>query len=327
MDLYVGVDLGGTNLHAAIADADGRIVAERTEPTLSHEGPPGVLMRMARLVHQLAETAGRRPVACGVGVPGFLNLAAGTTKFLPNLPTNWIDVPVREMLAAQIGCPVFLLNDVRTATLGELVFGHGRQANTMAFFSIGTGIGGGIVVDGKLRLGPVGAAGELGHQIILPDGPRCGCGNRGCLETLASASAIAAEGVRLLLSGQTPKLYEIAGGDPGQVNTKTMAQAAREGDSRVAEAIVRAGQYLGIGVVNVVVTLHPDLVVVGGGAAAIGDLLFDTVRTTVQQRIGMFPADDMRIEPSLLGERAGILGAVALAIRGEQLTVRCCHLL
>jgi glucokinase len=319
VDLYVGVDLGGTNLHAAIAGADGRIVVERSVPTLSHEGPPGVLTRMGQLVDALAEAAGQRPVACGVGVPGLLDLAAGTTRFLPNLPTNWRDVPLRDMLAAQIRCPVYLLNDVRTATLGELMFGRGRQANTMAFFAIGTGIGGGVVIDGKLRLGPLGAAGELGHQIILPDGPRCGCGNRGCLETLASASAIAAEGVRLLLSGQVPKLHKIVGGDVGRVNTKTMAQAAREGDTRVAEAIVRAAEYLGLGVVNVVVTLHPDLVVLGGGAAAIGDLLFDTVRATVAERIGMFPTDGVQIEPSLLGDTAGVVGAVALAIHGGKM--------
>ena len=213
------------------------------------------------------------------------------------------------MLAAQVGCPSHLLNDVRTATLGELMFGRGRQANTMAFFAIGTGIGGGVVVDGKLRLGPLGAAGELGHQIILPDGPRCGCGNRGCLEALASAPAIAAEGVRLLLSGQAPKLHEIVGGDRRATSApETMAQAAREGDARVAEAIVRAAEYLGIGVANVVVTLHPDLVVLGGGAAAIGDLLFDTVRATVARRIGMFPTDGVRIEPSLLGDKAGVVG-------------------
>ena len=316
MDLYVGIDLGGTNLHAALAGADGRIVVERSVPTQSHEGPTGVLARMAQLVDALADAAGQRPVACGVGVPGLLDLATGTTKFLPNLPTHWRDVPVRDTLAAHIGCPVHLLNDVRTATLGELMFGRGRQANTLAFFAIGTGIGGGVVVDGRLRLGPLGAAGELGHQTILPDGPRCGCGNRGCLEALASASAIAAEGVRLLLSGQAPKLYEIVHGEAGQVNPKTMAQAAREGDARVAEAIVRAAEYLGLGVANVVVTLHPDLVVLGGGAAAIGDLLFDTVRTTVRERIGMFPTDGVRIEPSLLGDRTGVIGAVALAIRG-----------
>lgn len=316
MDLYVGVDLGGTTMQAAMAGADGRIVVERSVPTLSHEGPHGVLNRMAGLVQDLVVAAGQPPLACGVGVPGLLDLAAGKTKFLPNLPTNWRDFPMRETLAAQLACPVQLLNDVRAATLGELMFGCGRQAGTMAFFAIGTGIGGGVVVDGKLRLGPLGAAGELGHQIILPDGPRCGCGNRGCLEALASAPAIAAEGVRLMLSGQAPKLYELVGGDAGRVSTKTMADAARQGDSRVTEAITRAAEYLGIGVVNVVVTLHPDLVVLGGGAAAIGELLFDTVRATVSRRIGMFPTDGVRIEPSQLGDKAGVLGAVAVAIRG-----------
>ncbi|HPM84528.1 MAG TPA: ROK family protein [Candidatus Anammoximicrobium sp.] len=316
MDMYVGLDLGGTTTQAAIAAADGRIVAERSVPTLSHEGPQRVLARMGQLVHDLAIAAGASPVACGVGVPGLLDLKAGKTMFLPNFPTNWRDVPIWDMLAAEAGCRVHLLNDVRTATLGEMMFGRGRHANTMAFFAIGTGIGGGVVVDGKLRLGPLGAAGELGHQIILPDGPRCGCGNRGCLEALASAPAIAAEGVRLLLSGQAPQLYEIVGGDPGRVSTQTMAQAARQGDARVAEAITRAAGYIGIGVVNVVVTLHPDLVVLGGGAAAIGDLLLDTVCATVRQRIGMFPTDGVRIETSELGDRAGVLGAIALAIHG-----------
>ncbi len=220
------------------------------------------------------------------------------------------------ILEKQLGYPVFLLNDVRTATLGELTYGHGRQAENMVFYTIGTGIGGGVVIDGKLRLGPLGAAGELGHHIVQADGPRCGCGNRGCLETLASASAIAAEGIRLLLIGQAPQLYDLVGGDPGQVTTKTMAEAAQLGDERIAEAITRAAEYLGIGVVNVVVTLHPDLVVLAGGAAGIGPLLFDTVRKTVRQRIGMFPADGVRIEPSLLGDKAGMLGAIALAVKG-----------
>ncbi|MBM3890642.1 MAG: ROK family protein, partial [Verrucomicrobia bacterium] len=243
---------------------------------------------------------------------------AGVTKFLPNFPTQWREVKVRETLSPKIGCPVYLLNDVRTATLGELTYGHGRTANTMVFFALGTGIGGGVVVDGKLRLGPLGAAGELGHLTILPDGPRCGCGNRGCVEALASAPAIAAEGVRLMLSGQAPKLHEIAGGDAGKVTTKTMAEAAAKGDEKVAEAIVRAAEYLGIAIASVVTTLHPDLIVIGGGAAGIGDLLFDNVRRTVCERVKMFPGETVRIEPSLLGDKAGILGAIALAVKGGQ---------
>ncbi len=314
--LYAGIDLGGTTLVGAIAGTDGHVVAERSVPTESHRGPQAVLDSAANLVNTLADSVGARVAAVGMGVPGLVDLRAGVTKFLPNLPTQWRDVAVREILSPQVGCDVFLLNDVRTATLGELTFGHGKQADTMLFFALGTGIGGGVVVNRTLRLGPLGAAGELGHQTILPVGPRCGCGNYGCLEALASAPAIAAEGVRLMLSGQAPKLQEIVNGDAGRVTTKEMAQAASQGDERVTEAITRAAEYLGIGVANAIVVLHPDLVVLGGGAAAMGELLFDPVRKTVAQRVHMFPVDDIRIEPSMLGDRAGVLGAVALAIKG-----------
>jgi glucokinase len=235
-------------------------------------------------------------------------------KFLPNLPTTWRDVPVRDWLAPQIGCPVYLLNDARMATLGELTFGRGRGAGTLAFFTLGTGIGGGVAVDGRLRLGPLGAAGELGHQTILPDGPRCGCGNRGCLETLASGPAIAGKGVWLIQSGRAPRLSEIVEGDPARVTPKEMAQAAEAGDEAVREELVRAAEYVGIGVANVVVVLHPELVVLGGSVAQIGPLLFDTVRQTVRQRIGMFPADKVQIVESALEARAGLLGGIALAM-------------
>jgi len=314
-DIYAGIDLGGTMLKCALAGEDGKILAEKSVPTESHEGPEHVLRRIADLVKGLAKSQDVKPAALGMGVPGLVDLKNGVTKFLPNLPTQWRDVHVRYELSPKVECPVYLLNDVRTATLGELTFGHGKDANTMLFFALGTGIGGGVVVDDKLRLGPLGAAGELGHQTILPDGPRCGCGNRGCLETLARAPAIVGEGIRLLLSGQAPKLHEIVKGDVARLTPKEMAQAAKDGDEKVAEAITRAATYLGIGVSNLVTALHPDLVVLGGGAAAIGDLLFDTVRQVVRERVKMFPVDDVRIEPSMLAEKAGVLGAVALAMK------------
>lgn len=315
-DIYASIDLGGTNIAGVFAGADGRILGERKLPTQSHEGPAAVLARIAELVNGLAQEVGSRPRALGMGIPGLADLRNGVTKFLPNLPTQWRDVPVRDVLSPKIGCPVYLLNDVRLATLGELTFGHGRSARTMIFFALGTGIGGGVAVDGKLRLGPLGAAGELGHQTILPDGPRCGCGSRGCLETLASGPAITAEGVRLMLSGLAPRLHELTRGDASAVTPREMVAAAEAGDTRVKEAIVRAAGYLGIGVANVVTILHPDLVVLGGGVAAIGPLLFDTVRQTVRERVGMFPTDDINIKPSLLGEQAGALGGIALAMKG-----------
>jgi glucokinase len=318
--LYASVDLGGTKIACALATASGEILVEEQIPTGSHEGPEAVLDRIARLVNDLAVKVGARPAALGMGVPGLVDIKTGVTKFLPNLPTQWREVPVADSLAPQIGCEVYLLNDVRTATLGELTFGHGRTANTMAFFALGTGIGGGIVVDGQLRLGPLGAAGELGHQTILPDGPRCGCGNLGCLETLASGPAITAQGTWLMASGRAPRLHELVKGEPGRVTPREMTQAAELGDEAVREALVRAAAYLGIGIANVVTILHPDLVVLGGGTAEIGALLFDTVRKTVRNRVGMFPTDDLRIERSMLGARAGTLGGVALALKGGHLS-------
>jgi glucokinase len=317
-ELYAGIDLGGTTIGGVLADAQGNIVQETSIPTESYAGPPAVLDRIVGLVETLSAAAGARPAGVGIGCPGLVDVARGVTRFFPNLPTQWRDVPVAEVLKRKLGCPVSLLNDVRTATLGELVFGHGRNVETMAFFSLGTGIGGGLVIDGKLRLGPLGAAGELGHQTIVPNGPLCGCGNRGCLEALASGPAIAGEGVRLMLAGQAPQLFEIVAGNAALVTPRTIAQAAQAGDAGAREAIGRAAEYLGIGAANVVTCLHPQLIVLGGGIAELGDLLLLPVRRVIAERVGMFPPDDVRVERSLLGSAAGSLGAVALAIRGHQ---------
>ena len=314
-DIYASVDLGGTNIKAALGTADGTLLGDDSQPTLSYEGPKAVLDRIAALVERLCRRQDAKVAAVGIAVPGLADLKKGETLFLPNFPGKWRNVPVRDVLAPRLGCPVYLLNDVRTATLGELVYGHGRTANTMAFFSVGTGIGGGIVIDGKLRLGPWGAAGELGHQILIPDGPRCGCGNRGCLETVAAAPAIVAEGVRLLLSGLAPKLYELVGGEPSRVTPVTMAAAATAGEETVREAIERAATWLGIAAVNVVVTLHPDLIVLGGGVAMMGELLREPVERTMRQRIRMIPPESIDVQLSLLADRAGVLGGIALAAR------------
>jgi glucokinase len=316
-DLYAGVDLGGTTVACAIADRAGRVVGERKIPTDSHEGPPAVLRRIAELVESLAAEAKQRPAAVGMGVPGLVDLHTGITRFFPNLPTQWREVPAGRTLSERLGCPVRLLNDVRTATLGELTFGHGKSGGvTMAFFALGTGIGGGVAIDGRLRLGPLGAAGELGHQTIVPDGPLCGCGSRGCLETLASGPAITAEGVRLMYSGLAPKLHELVGGEAGRVSPREMAAAAEAGDQAVRDAIARAADYLAIGVANVVTILHPNLVVLGGGVAEMGAILIDRVEQGMRKRVGMFPTDNVRVVRSRLGDRAGLLGAVALASRG-----------
>jgi glucokinase len=314
-----GIDLGGTSIKIAIANSDGAILHQGSTPTLAHEGPDAVLDRIVEHVEAAKAKVGVHDVSgIGVGVPGLVDVAAGVTKFLPNFPTQWRDVPVVDTLYSRLKCPVRILNDARTATLGELRFGRGKGIPnlTMAFFSIGTGVGGGVVVDGKLRLGPLGSAGELGHQTIAPDGPLCGCGNRGCLETLASGPAIAAEGVRLMNMGMAPRLHEIVEGNADRVTAKEMMVAAGEDDA-ISDAIRRAAAFVGIAVANVVTVLHPDLIVLGGGVANLGAILSDTVREGISHRVGMFPTDQIQVECSGLGDRAGVMGAIALA--GEEL--------
>ncbi len=317
-DLYAGVDLGGTNITCALADGAGTVVAMRKEPTRSAEPAERVLARIAAMVRELADEAGRTPAAVGMGIPGLVDRERGVTTFLPNFPTHWPEVPVGEILGGRLGCEVYILNDVRTATLGELTFGKGAGVAglSMVFFAVGTGIGGGVVIDGRLRLGPLGAAGELGHHTMLPGGPLCGCGNRGCLEALAAGPALTAEGVRLMLSGMAPRLCDLVDGDGGRVTTREMAAAAAAGDAPVRDAIIQAGRWLGYGVANVVVTVHPELVVLGGGVAEIGPLYLETVEQTMRNTVGMFPTDGVRVEKSALGVQAGILGAVALARAG-----------
>ncbi len=311
--MFASVDLGGTNTACALATGVGKLIAERIIPTLAHEGPDAVLTRIAGTVNEMAAEAGGRVLALGVGLPGLADFHRGRALFMPNLPTHWRDVPVSDFLSARLQCPVFVLNDARMAALGELWYGHGKGIKTMVFLHLGTGIGGGIVIDRKLRLGPLGAAGEIGHQTILPDGPQCGCGNRGCLEALASVPALVGEGVRLMKSGHATHLREMVGGDTGKITPAEMARAAGAGDASVRAAIVRAGRFLGIGIANVITVVNPEIVVMGGEVATIGPLLVDAVQREVRERIRIFPVEHVKIETSLLEDKAGLWGGVALA--------------
>ena len=292
-----------------------KVIASETIATRSHLGPDAVVRNITEVVQQMSDHHSVKLQAVGIGVPGLVDIAAGVTKFLPNLPTQWRDIPLAEMVTSKIGCPTRILNDARTATLAELRLGHGRDfpGVTMAFFSLGTGVGGGISIDGKLQLGRFGSAGEIGHQTILAEGPRCGCGNRGCLETLASGPAIAAEGVRLMRMGLAPTLYQLTGGNADRVTAREMKLAADQ-DPRIHEALLRAATYIGIAAANVVAVIHPHLVVLGGGVSEIGELLNTTVLEVIRDRVRMYPVDDIRVERSLLGDQAGVMGAIALAV-------------
>ena len=314
--LFCGVDLGGTSAKVALANQGGELIASTSFSTQEDGTPQAVLTQLVRCVRDLLSSLDAPKISgLGMGVPGLVDVQTGVTRFLPNLPTQWRDVTVAETLTRELGCPVRLMNDVRTAALGELRFGCGRDEPeiSFAFFSIGTGIGGAVVINGDVRLGPLGAAGELGHQTVWPDGPRCGCGNRGCLEALASGPAIAAVGVRLMRSGLAPKLRELTGGNTDLVTPARMSEAA-DSDTTVAEAIEDAARWIGIAAANVVVVLHPDRIVLGGGVAEMGTRLTVPIKEEITRRVGMFPTNEIVVERSTLGERAGGIGAIALGM-------------
>lgn len=314
--VYCGVDLGGTSAKLVLGDASGRIMTEAAFPTMNDGAPDKVLPAIVDTARQMMKTEGvARLTGLGMGVPGLVDVDSGTTRFLPNLPTHWRDIEVGLQLEQQLECDVRVMNDARAATLGELRFGFGRQSPraSFAFFTIGTGIGGGLVIDGELRLGEFGAAGELGHQTILPDGPMCGCGNRGCLEALASGPSIAAEGMRLMRMGLAPTLAKIVENDLDRVTPETMNDASAE-DPLVAKALRRAATYLGIAVANVITIVHPEAVILGGGVSKLGTSLLEPIRKVVQQRVGMFPTDEVLIACSRLEDQAGRFGTLALAM-------------
>ncbi len=319
--IVAGVDLGGTSVKVALADQDGQLLTHSSFPTQSHREPEVILRQICDQVTALRTQLGCTSItALGLGAPGLVEISSGTTRFLPNFPGHWQGVRVAEFLRRELSCSVRVLNDARAATLGELRFGHGREfpGVTMAWFGLGTGVGGGIVIDGRLRIGPLGAAGELGHQTVVPDGVRCGCGNIGCLETVASGPAVTAAGVRLLLSGQAPALHRIVEGRSERVCPATMLQAADE-DTAVRETLTSTAELLGIAAANVVSVLHPDLIVLGGGLAEIGNLLTETVQRVIRDRVGMFPVDNVHVRLSALGQRAGLVGAIALALEESEL--------
>jgi glucokinase len=271
---------------------------------------------MARLIRQVVVGAGvglAQVGGIGIGVPGLLDMEKGLTLFLPNLPGTWPRVPLAPRIEEALSLPTFLLNDVRSITLGEKTYGAGREVDSMVCLAIGTGIGGGVVVGGKLLLGLDGTAGEIGHHIIDPYGPRCGCGNRGCLEAFASGSAIASMGLRAVKQGLTTRIGELCGYDLNAITPKLIAQAAHEGDAVAQEIYEMAGFYIGIGVANLIAILSPQMVVIAGGVAQAGELLLAPIRETARQRVHVTPFEKVEIVLAELGTDAGMMGAAAWA--------------
>lgn len=320
--LFAGIDLGGTKIAVVLADAAGCIHAEGVIPTHSDSGPLQAIERTCGLLEDLCRTYSVDYHAIGIGLPGLVDKEAGRIVFLPNLSSEWRGFQIEREFVSLTGKPVALLNDARMATLGEFTFGDCLESQDMLFVTVGTGIGGGLVLGGRLHYGSFGAAGEIGHQTIVPEGLPCSCGSRGCLETLVSGPALAAAGRALMKQNRAPRLSQLVAGDPSRVTATQMALAAERGDSAIEDAIRIAAEYLGIGIANAITISAVDNVIIGGGLAVLGELLLAPVRQVIRERVRMFPAEVVRVSCSVLGQRGGALGGVALAM--EQYESKLC---
>ena len=312
----IAVDLGGTQIRAALSDLGGYLLRRTACATEADRGLEEVLQRMVVLIQEVREGVSDSDLlGVGIGSPGPVDSLAGVVTSPPNLP-GWRDVSLRAIMEERLALPVRLANDANAATLGEWAFGAGRRRRHMAYVTISTGVGGGIIADGRLFLGHRGLATEIGHMTLQADGPCCNCGNYGCWEALASGTAIAREGAEAVQAGRSPRLTELVRGVAEQVDAKVVGEAARQGDPAAGEIIERVASYSGVGVANLLHLYSPEIVLVGGGVSNLGELLFEPLRRTARQRV-MPPYRDVPIEPAALRADAGLLGAVALFLVEE----------
>jgi glucokinase len=317
MNLFVGVDFGGTNIKTGIVDVDiGEVLHHQILPTLAREGHAAVITRMAdQILATIAAIGKDKSQIKGVGVsaPGVLDLGKGLTLFLPNLPGTWPNVPLRKSIIDKTGLPTYLLNDARAITYGEWLYGAGRGTDTMACFALGTGVGGGLVINRKLHLGMGGTGGELGHQTMDINGPRCGCGNHGCLEVYASGPAITALGIKAVLQGRSTNIGALVDFDLNKITPEVISDAARKGDAVAKEIFERTGIYLGVAIANILVSIGPNKIVLAGGVAAAGDLLLEPIRHTILERVTVMPVEQVEVVTASLGNNAGVIGVACWA--------------
>jgi len=312
-DLYGAIDLGGTKLRAEVAGLDGGVLGEVIVPTEAEGGPDYVIDRMLGALEAAAGDAGvglgdLRGV--GVASPGALDLVRGIVHEAPQLP-GWDGIPLPRILSERLGIPVLLENDANAAALGENRYGAGRGTSQMIYFTVSTGVGGGIIIDGHIYHGVTGSAGELGHIIVQPNGARCLCGELGCLEAYASGTGLAWRAAALVDAGEAPGLDRVRR-EKGDLDGDGIADAARQGDEVARQLFDEAGYYLGVAVTNCVNIFNPEMIVLGGGVTyGAGDLFISRTEETMRQLSRKEPLSHVRLVVGELGDRAGPLGMIA----------------
>jgi len=311
----LAIDLGGTKIITAIFSG-GQVIAKERCLTLADEGKQSVINRLLSSIDYILSLENIDSSQLGsisIAAAGAIDFERGLITLSPNLP-GWHDVLLRDIVKEKYKVNTLLLNDASAAALGEHRFGVGRGVSNLILLTIGTGIGGGIIINGRLYNGPSGSAGEIGHMTIDVNGPKDRCGNIGCLETLASGTAMAREAKRRIAQGERSSLVDMVAGKIEDITAEKIGVAAQNGDTLALDVIAEAGTYLGVGMVNLVNIFNPEMIVVGGGAANRDDLLLDAPRQVVSERAFQISAQAVRIVTAQLGDEAGVFGAAVFAL-------------
>lgn len=302
----IGIDLGGTNLKAGVVDADGKILHRLSIKTNSHADSQTISNQILSLIAEIIQCARVKEsdmIGVGLGSPGLVDKKGETILFSPNLP-RWRNIPIKRIVAERFSKPCVLENDANAAAWGEKWVGAGKDVSSLVMLTLGTGIGGGIVIDNKLWRGANNVAAEIGHMVIQMDGPQCNCGNRGCVEVYASATGMVRRFRELLRSGISSAL-KIS----DEITAKMINDAAIQGDRASLNIIEETGRYLGIALINIMHVLNPEMIVLAGGMIGSGELLMNPIRQVTQQRAFEASYKDTKIVFSQLGNDAGIIGA------------------
>ena len=312
--MRIGIDLGGTNIAAAIVDKDGSITKRASIPSNAGGGPDAVIGGLMKVCETLLSGEKEAPLSIGIGVPGSVNDEAGEVVFTPNLPFKHINI-TRE-LHERFGCPIRLGNDANCAALGETVAGGARGAKDVVFITLGTGLGGGIIWDGRLHTGISGAASELGHMVVLTGGRECGCGRRGCWERYASATGLTMTAVEYMDAHKDSIMWELCGGVAEKLDGRSVFDAFRKGDHAAKLAVGKYVEHLASGIVNIINVIEPEMICVGGGISSAWDCLAEPIEKIVDAekyfRFSSARTPQTKIVQAELGNDAGIIGAAML---------------
>lgn len=314
---FIGVDLGGTNIVSALVTAEGKLLIRDRRPTHARKGKEFVLQQIKESIRTIfaeSQLPAGKIVAIGIGSPGPLNTRTGVVISPSNLP-GWYNVPLKEIIQREFSLPVYLDNDANAAAQGEKWLGAGWQVNDLVCLTLGTGVGGGIILGGKIFRGIDDTGGEIGHMILVPNGRRCNCGNMGCLEAYASATAIVERTYEFLQAGKNSSLQKaIARG--GEFSASLIYEHALQGDTLSCQIMEETGRYLGIAIASLVNILNPEMVVICGGVSQAGEMIFRPLREEVKIRALQVPAERVKIVSGILGDNAGVIGAAYVALQG-----------